>query len=76
MRKFSWLLVLSVGSLFTSCFFASFAHAEDGYDMWLRYQPVANENLRQEYQVQIQQVVAEGRSPTIKVAVAELQRGL
>jgi alpha-glucuronidase len=76
MRKFSWLSILSIGSLFTSFLFASFAQAEDGYDMWLRYQPVANESLRQEYQAQIQQVVAEGKSPTIKAAVAELERGL
>lgn len=76
MRKFSWLSILSIGSLLTSCLLTSAAQAEDGYDMWLRYQPVANESLRQEYQAQIQQVVAEGKSPTIKAAVAELQRGL
>ncbi len=76
MRKFSWLSILSIGSLFASFLFASFAQAEDGYDMWLRYQPVANESLRQEYQTQLQQVVAEGKSPTIKAAAAELQRGL
>ena len=76
MRKFSWLSILSIGSLLTSCLFTSLAQAEDGYDMWLRYQPVANESLRQEYQAQLQQVIAEGKSPTIKAAAAELQRGL
>jgi alpha-glucuronidase len=68
MRKFNLLM-------FMSCLIASFAYAEDGYDMWLRYQPVANETLRQEYQLQVRQIVAEGDSPTLKAAVAELQRG-
>lgn len=64
-----------LGFLCLSALLASFARAEDGYDMWLRYQPVANETLRQEYQAQIKQVIAEGNSATIKVAVEELQRG-
>lgn len=71
MRKFLMLILLGVGFLF-----ASFVQAEDGYEMWLRYQPVANEHLRQDYQTQLRQIVAEGNSPTIKAAVAELQRGL
>lgn len=69
MRKFSLLMLLC-------CFLSTFSHAEDGYDMWLRYQPVANESLRQEYQLQINSIVAQGNSPTIKIATSELQRGL
>ena len=25
------------------------AHAEDGYDLWLRYRPIADEPLRERY---------------------------
>ena len=69
MRKFGLFI-------FCSFFLTTFAQAEDGYEMWLRYQPVANERLRQEYQVPLRQIVAEGNSASIKAAVTELQRGL
>lgn len=55
---------------------APFSQAEDGYEMWLRYQPIADEQLRKAYQQRITQVVAEGNSPTLRVAAAELGRGL
>jgi len=69
MRKFSLLIVIG-------CLLTPWVYAEDGYDMWLRYQPVANEPLREEYQTQLKQIIAEDHSPTTAVAVAELQRGL
>ncbi|RYZ92734.1 MAG: alpha-glucuronidase, partial [Moraxellaceae bacterium] len=68
MRKFKLIIIVGY-------FLASFSYAEDGYDMWLRYQPIVNNALKQEYQTQLRHIVAEGNSPTIKVAVAELQRG-
>jgi alpha-glucuronidase len=52
------------------------AQAEDGYDMWLRYTPVADNKLRKAYQQQVTHILAEGDSPTLSVAAAELQRGL
>lgn len=51
-------------------------HAEDGYEMWLRYQPVAEQKLRKAYQQQLEGIVVEGNSPTLHAAAAELQRGL
>ena len=48
------------------------AHAEDGYDLWLRYRLVTNEPLRERYRQSASEVVAVG--PT--VARAELVRGL
>jgi alpha-glucuronidase len=52
------------------------AQAEDGYDMWLRYSPVADSGLLKAYQKQLNQLVVEGDSPTLLAAKNELQRGL
>ncbi|WP_372192159.1 alpha-glucuronidase family glycosyl hydrolase [Xanthomonas axonopodis pv. desmodiigangetici] len=49
------------------------AHAEDGYDLWLRYQPLANAaQLRDS----ASQLVVVGDSPTLHAARDELARGL
>lgn len=58
------------------CNLPLFAHAEDGYEMWLRYQPVAEQKLRTAYQQQLGGIVAEGESPILQAAISELQRGL
>ncbi|HCS64187.1 MAG TPA: alpha-glucuronidase [Cellvibrio sp.] len=55
---------------------AQVSNAEDGYDMWLRYQPVADKTLRKTYQQQFNQILVEGDTPGLSVAAAELQRGL
>jgi alpha-glucuronidase len=52
------------------------AQAEDGYDTWLRYPPVAEQKLLKAYQKQLTQLVMEGNSPTMTAARLELQRGL
>ncbi|HTF94654.1 MAG TPA: alpha-glucuronidase family glycosyl hydrolase [Cellvibrio sp.] len=51
------------------------ACAEDGYEMWLRYLPLAKPVVT-DYQQQIKSVVVEANTPTLTVAAAELQRGL
>ncbi|WP_242186028.1 alpha-glucuronidase family glycosyl hydrolase [Sphingomonas sp. CARO-RG-8B-R24-01] len=50
------------------------AHAEDGYDLWLRYRPLAGP-AKADTVAHAMVIVAPGRSSTIAVAVAELQRG-
>ena len=60
--------------LFT-CFFTKI-HAEDGYELWLRYKPVANVQLLAEYKKQVKTLAIYGNSPTIEVAKEELDRGL
>ena len=45
------------------------AHAEDGYDLWLRYRPVAGAPARPA-------IAPTADTPTLKVARAELERGL
>src|SRR5690606_12726814 len=65
-RIFTFLLV----------FVAFWTFAEDGYDLWLRYAPVENEVLAQNYRDQVKNIVIEAESPTIKAAKKELESGL
>ncbi|RRJ39103.1 alpha-glucuronidase [Xanthomonas vasicola pv. musacearum] len=63
-----WLTLLCGGLLATVS-----ARAEDGYDLWLRYQPLANAaQLRDS----ASQLVVVGDSPTLHAARDELARGL
>ena len=56
--------------------FAAPSHAEDGYDLWLRYRPI-EAGARQMYRTQITQIVAPATSsPTLEAAQRELERGL
>lgn len=50
--------------------------AEDGYDLWLRYQPIDNEQVLQAYRGQFYGYAIEGFSPTIEVIKKELGEGL
>jgi alpha-glucuronidase len=52
------------------------ARAETGYDLWLRFPLIKDEAARSAYARTAAAVVAEGASPTAKVALAELGRGL
>ena len=49
---------------------------EDGYRLWLRYDPVSNEALRQRYAAQLGALVVDGDSPTLAAAREELTLGL
>jgi len=51
------------------------AAPEDGYDLWLRYQPV-NAAVRANTIEHALTIVSEANSPTLKAAEGELQRGL
>lgn len=63
--------------LFLTCILvAKIAAAEDGYEMWLRYQPVSDTATLKHYRQHISNVVVEGESPTLSAAVQELQLGL
>ncbi len=52
------------------------ARAEDGYRLWLRYEPVRDETLRDAYSRSLSSLVVQGRSPTERILLEELQRGL
>ena len=49
---------------------------EDGYDLWLRYPLVWDAARLAEYQSAIRSLVTPADTPTLGVAVAELERGL
>jgi alpha-glucuronidase len=51
------------------------ARAEDGYDLWLRYRPI-EPAAAVAYRQDAAEIVAQGRSPTLDAAAAELARGL
>ncbi|CAD7730110.1 Extracellular xylan exo-alpha-(1-_2)-glucuronosidase [Xanthomonas hydrangeae] len=62
-----WLLVMTLLLASTS------AQAEDGYDLWLHYQPLANAaQLRDS----ASELIVAGDSPSLHAARDELQRGL
>jgi alpha-glucuronidase len=56
-------------------FLAAPAHAEDGYDLWLRYKPMEKQWLGK-YRADAAMLVTAGNSATIRAARDELSRGL
>lgn len=52
------------------------ATAEDGYRLWLRYEPVTDKKQLREYRVLVTKVVVQGDSPTLRAAKRELAEGL
>ncbi len=58
-------------SLVSATLISSAARAEDGYDLWLRYRPLAAAQ-----RPAIRAVAPVADTPTLKIARAELQRGL
>jgi len=54
----------------------SIAFAEDGYRLWLRYDKISNNNLLNKYKQQVIAPAIIGKSATIDVIRAELEKGL
>ena len=52
------------------------ARAEDGYDLWLRYVPIEDPAQRDAYARALSTLVARGDSPTERLVIGELQRGV
>ncbi|MTI40587.1 alpha-glucuronidase [Fulvivirga lutimaris] len=53
-----------------------FAQAEDGYKLWLRYEPVLNQQLSSQYKEITKAIYFGDGDPTLDVAKAEVQNGL
>jgi alpha-glucuronidase len=49
---------------------------EDGYELWLRYRPVSDPDLQNQYQDAIKNIAILGSSPTIEIIKKELRRAL
>ncbi len=73
-RGARWRRALVVCALLLTV--AAPARAEDGYDLWLRYRPVADSARVREYRSALTHLVLEGDSPTLQAARAELVTGL
>ena len=52
------------------------AQAEDGYELWLRYHPIADQEALQRYRAAFAGLLMDAPSPTLRAARAELERGL
>lgn len=50
--------------------------AEDGYDLWLRYQCIGDSALLTQYRTALTGIVVQGSSPTYTVIADELHKGL
>ncbi len=55
---------------------ATAARAEDGYELWLRYHPLADERAREGYRAAFSGLLMDAPSPTLRAARDELERGL
>ena len=51
-------------------------HAEDGYDLWLRYRPTTSESLASYYRHAASEIVSGSSSATLDIVRSELSRGL
>lgn len=54
--------------------YVSVIKAEDGYDLWLRYNKISNSSLREQYKKQINSPVVIGNSSTISIIRNELTK--
>lgn len=52
------------------------AFADDGYRLWLRYDPIKEAATLKSYRKQVSQVVVAGQSPTLEVLRQELRQAL
>ena len=72
-------MIFNKTNLPTLCFLLftqiSILKAEDGYDLWLRYVPVADAQRLAEYRNQLEGFNISGNSSTIQAATEELNRG-
>ena len=50
--------------------------SEDGYELWLRYVPIADASVRGAYQTTLKQILRSPSSPTLDIAQEELTMGL
>ncbi|USI72442.1 alpha-glucuronidase family glycosyl hydrolase [Sphingomonas morindae] len=70
LRLWRWAMMVALASAPLGA-----ARADDGYDLWLRYRPVAAP-ARAALAAQARSLVIPGRSATLDAAAAELRRGL
>jgi alpha-glucuronidase len=67
---------LTVAIVLTIAAWGPVASAETGYELWLRYVPVEDSKLAEAYRRSITSIVTRSDSPTARIIVSELQRGV
>ena len=67
-------IALSVAAILI--FAGTVGQADDGYRLWLKYDPIADQAESQSYRQAFSAVVVEGDSPTLNVVREEIARGL
>ena len=67
------ILFLVIAAYFSAC---CYLHAENGYELWLRYKPTDNTRLLHEYQEKNRYILFPANSPQLQAAKEELERGL
>lgn len=70
------IMIIKCAAAFIAAMGSMEARAGDWYDLWLRYTPVSDAALRQEYRARATEVVVQGASPVAGSARDELRRGL
>lgn len=63
---FSFFLMLSCQML----------HAENGYDLWLRYAKITNRHLSEQYKSLLPAIIQTSHTPTLDIATRELNNGV
>lgn len=56
--------------------FGNLAHADDGYDLWLKFDKVDDAALLKEYGRAVTNIVVQGRSETANIVRDELENSL
>src|SRR4051794_11171895 len=72
-RAASLLMMTMMTTLATT---TTAARGEDGYRLWLRYEPVSSAARRDEYRAALRELVIDGRSPALDAAARELLAAL
>jgi len=70
------LIIRQTIALFLFSFVAPGVKAENGYDLWMRYNKVTDNNLLLHYKKQLTSLAVPGTSATLQAAKRELENGL
>jgi alpha-glucuronidase len=70
LRMHALLIVLGL------CISSVTLHAEDGYQLWLRYEKISDQSILKHYTKTVRAFTVEGNSPTLALAKQELALGL
>lgn len=69
-------MVIRILCLLIFCFLSNVSQAEDGYNLWLRYNILENNSLKDEYCSKFQYLKLYGETDQSSVAIKELKMGI